>query len=92
MAEADPRGMFDVKDAATDLSQLMDRARAGEEIILAKGGEAWVKLVGVEPVVKRKRTPGGWPELAAIPDSVWTDPLPEEDLAFIDDRPPAERR
>lgn len=26
------------------------------------------------------RQPGGWPELANIPDSVWFDPLPDDEL------------
>lgn len=93
MAEADPRKTFNVHDAKTHLSRLMDRAHAGEEIVPSKAGEPWAKLVPVDPApAPPKRTPGGWPELRDIPDSVWSDPLPDEDLAYIDDRPPAERR
>ena len=45
MAEADPHKMFNVHDAKTHLSRLLDRAHAGEEIILAKAGEPYAKLV-----------------------------------------------
>lgn len=80
MAEADPKQTFNVHDAKTNLSKLMDRARAGEEIILAKAGEPWAKLGPIDLAPRRPRQPGGWPELAAIPDSVWFDPMSEEDL------------
>lgn len=92
MAEADPQKTFNLHEAKTHFSRLVDRAHAGEEIIVAKAGVPYARLVPIAPEPKRKRTPGGWPELAAISDSVWSDPLPEEELAFIDDRPPAERR
>lgn len=80
MAGADPQKTFNVHEAKTQFSRLVDRAHAGEEIIVAKAGVPYAKLVPIEPVAKRKRTPGGWPELADIPDSVWFDPMPEEEL------------
>ncbi|MBJ6122920.1 type II toxin-antitoxin system Phd/YefM family antitoxin [Sphingomonas mollis] len=82
MAEADPQKTFNVHEAKTNLSRLMDRAHAGEEIVLAKAGEPWAKIVPIVPPVKAKRVPGGWPELAQIPESVWFEPLPEEELAL----------
>ncbi len=81
MAEADPQKTFNVHDAKTNLSRLMDRAHAGEEIILAKAGVPYARLVPIAPAETRRRTPGGWPELAGIPGSVWLDPLPEDELA-----------
>lgn len=92
MAEADSQKTFNVHDAKSNLSRLMDRARAGEEIVLAKAGEPWAKMVAIAPPLKRKRQPGGWPELASVPLEIWSEPLPEEDLAYIDDRPEHERR
>ncbi len=80
MAEADPQKTFNVHEAKTQFSKLVDRAHAGEEIIVAKAGVPYAKLVPIEPVVKAKRVPGGWKELGAIPDSVWFDPLPEDEL------------
>ena len=80
MAEADPHKTFNVHDAKSNLSRLMDRAHWGEEIVLAKAGVPWAKLVPITPPLKQRRQPGGWPELANIPDSVWFDPLPEDEL------------
>ena len=80
MAEADPRTMFNVHDAKTNLSRLIDRAHAGEEIILAKAGEPWAKLVPYAAEARRRREPGGLTLKAPIPDSVWFDPLAEDEL------------
>ncbi len=80
MAEADPQNTFNVHEAKTQFSRLIDRAHAGEEIVVAKAGVPYAKLVPIEPAPKRKRQPGGWPELARIPDSVWFNPLPEDEL------------
>jgi prevent-host-death family protein len=46
-------------EAKTGLSRLVDRAAAGEEIIIAKAGKPMAKLV---PATKpaRRRKPGGW--------------------------------
>lgn len=82
MVVADLRKTFNVHDAKTNLSKLMDRAHAGEEIVLAKAGVPYAKLVPIEAPAKRRRRPGGWPELASIPDSVWFDPMPEDELAL----------
>jgi prevent-host-death family protein len=46
-------------DAKTALSQLVDRAAAGEEIIIAKAGKPRAKLVPVRPT-RVPRKPGGW--------------------------------
>ncbi|MEO6202182.1 MAG: type II toxin-antitoxin system prevent-host-death family antitoxin, partial [Nitrospirales bacterium] len=44
--------------AKTHFSQLIQRALAGEEIIVAKGKEPVAKIVPI-PEAKKKRTPGG---------------------------------
>ena len=80
VAEADPRKTFNLHEAKTHFSRLVDRAHAGEEIVVAKAGVPYAKLVPIEPPQPRRRKPGGWPELAHIPDSVWFDPLPPEEL------------
>ncbi len=45
--------------AKSSLSELVDRAAAGEEIIIAKAGKPMAKLVPLEPN-KQTRTPGLW--------------------------------
>ena len=46
-------------DAKTQLSQLVERAAAGEEVIIAKAGKPMVKMVPVEPQEKPKRRQSG---------------------------------
>lgn len=92
MAEADPQKTFNVHDAKTNLSRLIDRAFAGEEIILAKAGEPKAKIVPITPPKKGKRVPGGLTVTGPIDWDAFSQPLPEDDLAYIDDRPEHERR
>lgn len=49
--------LFNVYEAKTRFSELLDRARAGEEFVLAKAGKPYAKLM---PFVqeKPKRVPG----------------------------------
>lgn len=71
--------IVNVHEAKTHFSKLLDRAHAGEEITIAKAGKPYARLVKIE-ATPFKRTPGGWPELANIPDSVWFEPLPADML------------
>ena len=52
-----PKGIYNLYEAKTSLSELVERAAAGEEIIIAKAGSPRAKLV---PVGRLKRKPGGW--------------------------------
>jgi len=45
-----------IHEAKTQFSQLVDRAHAGEEIVVAKDGEPWARLVPL--AVKAPRQPG----------------------------------
>ena len=45
--------------AKTTLSRLVERAAAGEEIIIAKAGRPMAKLVPAAKRVRRRK-PGGW--------------------------------
>ncbi len=72
--------VVNVHEAKTHFSKLLDRAHAGEEIIVAKAGKPYARLVKIEEGPKPDRKPGRWPELANIPDSVWFDPLPDDEL------------
>lgn len=69
--------IVNVHDAKTHFSKLLDRAHAGEEIILAKAGKPYARLVPLEKP-KAQRKPGGLK--AKIPDAFFFDPLPEEEL------------
>ncbi|HWK34957.1 type II toxin-antitoxin system prevent-host-death family antitoxin [Sphingomonas sp.] len=81
MAEADPQKTFNVHDAKTHLSRLMDRAHAGEEIILAKAGVPYAKLVPVAPVSLPPRQPGRFRHLIKdVPSEIWFEPLSDDEL------------
>jgi len=81
-----------VHQAKTQLSKLIARAEAGEEIVIARANEPAVKLT---PVVKPapKRQFGSMKGLLPdIPDAFFFDPLPEEELKLYeggDDEDPA---
>ena len=47
--------MVNIHEAKTHLSRFIERARAGEEIIIAKSGTPWVKLVPIDQHEKRRR-------------------------------------
>lgn len=68
--------VVNVHAAKTHLSQLLERAHAGEEIIIAKAGQPYARLVPLEPATKR---PLGFVS-APIGDAFF-DPLPEDELA-----------
>lgn len=68
---------INIYDAKTQLSRLVDRAAAGEDIVIARAGKPIVRLVPVEPV--GPRMPGLLKGLV-VPDSLF-DPLPESGLA-----------
>lgn len=68
-----------VHAAKTNLSQLLARVEAGEEIILARGKQPIAKLVPFEPP-KSKRQYGSMRGLIKLDESFF-DPLPEEELA-----------
>ena len=71
--------LVNVHEAKTQLSRLLERVRAGEEIVIAKAGKPCARLVPLDPppqrVLGRYRDRDG-----EIPDSFF-DPLDETDLA-----------
>ena len=64
--------------AKTNLSRLIDRVAAGEEIVIARAGKPVAKLVPL-PATEPRR-PGRLKHLGGVPPSFFFDPLPEEDL------------
>ena len=65
-----------VHDAKTHFSKLLDRAHAGEEIVIAKNGEPYARLVPLEK--PRPREPG---LIQGKVGKEFFEPLPEEELA-----------
>lgn len=62
-------------EAKTHLSKLIDSAHAGEEIIIAKDGRPWARLVPL--AASKERIPGRYSE--PVPASFF-DALPDEEL------------
>lgn len=67
--------IINVHEAKTHFSKILLRAHSGEEIIIAKAGKPYAKLVPLSPVTKRN--PGI--VKGAVTDAFF-DPLPEEEL------------
>jgi prevent-host-death family protein len=63
-----------VHEAKTHLSRLLDRAHAGEEIVIAKSGEPYARLVPLK-AGKAERKPGTLKGQIKMSDAFF-DPLP----------------
>ena len=70
--------MFNIYDAKAHLSRLVERAAAGEEIIIAKAGRPRAKLVPLTPKAKQRK-PGSLKGRIFISDD-FDDPLPDSVL------------
>jgi prevent-host-death family protein len=70
-----PETLLNLYEAKTSLSKLVDRAAAGEEIVIAKAGRPLAKLVPLEGR-RKPRKPGGWQGQARIAED-FDAPLPE---------------
>ena len=64
-----------VHEAKTHFSKLLDRAHSGEEIIVAKAGKPFARLVPLDQ--PQPRVPGRYP--GDVPESFF-DALPEDEL------------
>lgn len=65
-----------VHEAKTHFSRLLEQAHAGEEIIVAKAGKPYARLVPLAPAAGR-RQPG---RLKGRVDDAFFETLPEEEL------------
>lgn len=76
MAEADPKkSVFNVHEAKTHFSKLIERAHAGEEIVLAKGGVPYARLVPLAVERRKPRQPGRFKHLLKdVPSDIWFEP------------------
>src|SRR6266481_2048237 len=76
-AEADMTSQINIAEAKAKLSELLDRALAGEEIVIARAGKPLARLVPVEEL--NPRQPGllrDW----QVPDDLFLEPADPEDL------------
>ena len=71
---------YSLRVIKTHLADLIDRAKAGEEVVLARGGKAVVRLVAI-PREQPRRRPGRLKgKLSVGPE--FFELLPEEELAL----------
>ena len=71
-------------EAKARLSELVDRAQSGEEVVISRHGKAVAKLVGYRPKRVKRR-------LGLLRGKIkfrkgWDDPLPEDILAAFEGR------
>jgi prevent-host-death family protein len=78
----DPINLYEAK---TKLSELVDRAAAGEEIVIARHGRPVARLVAYAPPPGKRRKLGALAGRAWIADD-FDAPLPEDILADFEGR------
>ena len=71
-------------EAKARLSELVDRAQSGEEVVISRHGKAVAKLVGYRPKRVKRR-------LGLLRGKIkfrkgWDDPLPDDILAAFEGR------
>lgn len=71
--------IVNVHQAKTQLSRLLKRAHEGEEIVLAKAGKPYARLVPLEEA--KPRVPG---VVEGRVDNAFFEPLPESELKAWD--------
>ena len=71
-----------VTEAKTNLSRLLEKAMAGEEIIIMRSGRPMVRLTPVESAPLRRELGTAKGEIFISDD--FNDPLPEEILAAFE--------
>ncbi|HEX3939766.1 MAG TPA: type II toxin-antitoxin system prevent-host-death family antitoxin [Xanthobacteraceae bacterium] len=75
---------FSIHQAKTNLSKLIARAEAGEEVVIMRGKEPVARLTGM-PNARPKPTFGMLKgKIKSPPDSFFFDPLPEEELRLYE--------
>jgi prevent-host-death family protein len=68
-----------VHEAKTNLSKLIARVLAGEEVVIARGKVPAVKIVPAQPIEKPKRLLGRLKGKVELTDAFF-EPLPDDEL------------
>ncbi len=76
---------FNVHEAKTQLSRLLDRAQEGEEFVIAKAGKPVARLGPLARQVKKRRL-GLLDGKLTIPDD-FNDPLPDGGIEAFEGKP-----
>ncbi len=70
--------VVNVHQAKTELSRLLARVEAGEDVVIARRGEPVARLVACKARIRRQ--PDVLKGKVVVPDTLF-DPLPEKELA-----------
>jgi len=75
--------VVNVHEAKTNLSRLLARVEAGEEIIIARAGQPFARLVPLAaPASPGPRVPGRFKGMfGPLPDSLFFEPMSDDELA-----------
>jgi prevent-host-death family protein len=73
--------LINMHEAKTNLSRLVERAAAGEEIVIGRAGVPVAKLVPYQPPAKKRREPGLLRGQIVVHDDF--DELPEEIMRYF---------
>lgn len=68
--------LVNVHDAKTHFSKLLELAHGGQEIVLAKAGVPYARLMPLAPVARQRKAG----RLVGRVDAAFFEPLPEEEL------------
>ncbi len=78
-----------IYEAKTRLSELVEQARLGETVVIAKNGTPLAKLVALDAAPKKKVVFGLMKGQFEVPAD-FDDPLPDDLMALFEGRSPAE--
>lgn len=77
-----PMTTFTVHEAKTNLSKLISKVLAGEEVVIARGKEPVVRLIPAVPQDKQKPRVGERLKGLINIDDRFFEPLPDDELAL----------
>jgi len=69
---------YNIHDAKTHFSKLLERAANGEEVVIAKAGKPIARLLPIAPVIASRKPGNDAGKIIIAPD--FDDPLEEFDL------------
>jgi prevent-host-death family protein len=72
---------MNIHQAKTNLSQLIEKALAGEEVIIAKAGTPIIRLTPIQTSLPERR-PGGWAGQVVLANDF--DELPDDFVAAFE--------
>ena len=83
--------IINMRPAKSELSDLVSRAEAGEEIIIARLDKPVARLVPIEPADNAPRVPGALAYLRTdLPDDLFLTPMSEKELREWEDGHPGD--